>query len=290
MSADSPSDRELPLGRAVSYPAGYDPALLVGLPRATGRAALGIGEPRPFDGVDVWNAYELSWLDPRGKPVVATGELRVPASSLRLVESKSLKLYLNSLNSERFEAADAVVERVVGDLTPMLGVAPTLALRVLGVPAAAAVGGGVEGGAAPIGRPEGDCIDGAEIDVDTYAVDPALLEGAANAAVIVDETLHSQLLRSQCPVTGQPDWATLQIHYRGPRIDRAALLRYVVSYREHDEFHEHCVERMFVDLKRHCAPEALTVFARYTRRGGLDINPFRSDFETLGGFVRLGRQ
>lgn len=250
----------LPLGREVAYPSRYDPSLLFPIARSQGRAALGI-EPDapPFAGHDRWHAYELGWLDARGKPVAATATFTVPADSPNLVESKSLKLYLNSLNGERFADADAVRTRIAEDLSGAAG-APVSA--AFGLPPLEAATGS-------------ESIDACEIDIADYAPpNPGHL--VIDAAALADETLHSGLLKSNCPVTGQPDWASVRIAYRGPRIDRAGLLRYLVSFREHAEFHEQCVERIFVDVLAHCRPEALSVEARYTRRGGLDINPWRA--------------
>ena len=273
-------NRDLPLGQATPYPERYDPTLLVAIPRREGRERLGLSDPPPFDGVDVWNAYELSWLDARGKPVVATGEIRVPASSPNLVESKSFKLYLNSLNGERLDTADLVAERIRADLTGTLGVAPNVRLTAV-----------AEAPALTLAPPAGVCLDDLEVQIDTYSVDPGLLDGSVrDDAPEHEETVFSHLLRSRCPVTGQPDWATVTLRYRGPPIEHAALLRYLVSFRDHDEFHEQCVERLFADVKQHCRPSALSVLARYTRRGGLDINPFRSDFERLDTCERLLRQ
>lgn len=249
-----------PLGREVAYPTRYDPGLLCPIPRHVGRAALGLanGTALPFVGHDRWQAYELSWLDAHGKPQVATATFCVPADSPCLIESKSLKLYLNSLNFERFDDAATVGERIAADLSTAAGAAVTLAF---GLPAQEAA-------------TTGDCIDGQAITVDRFGPpDPALLVATGE---IVKETLHSGLLKSNCPVTGQPDWADLNLHYRGPRIDRAGLLRYLVGFRNHADFHEQCVERIFIDVLARCAPSALAVEARYTRRGGLDINPWRA--------------
>jgi 7-cyano-7-deazaguanine reductase len=275
MSADTP------LGKSVPNPREYSPSVLVGIPRADGRSDLGLGDVLPFEGVDVWNAHELSWLLPSGKPVVATAEFRIPASSPSLVESKSLKLYLNSLNGMRHEAPEDVAHLIHDDLEGVVGSALRVALHVA-----------PDGDRVTLAAPEGACLDALDVTCDAGRLAPELLAGSADAGDPAEETLHSNLLRSNCPVTGQPDWAQVVIRYRGGRIDREALLRYVVSYREHDEFHEQCVERMFTDLKRHCTPDALTVLARYTRRGGLDINPFRSDFEDPDGFAnaRVWRQ
>ncbi len=247
-----------PLGREVGYPDRYDPGLLCPIPRATGRAVLGLGGPLPFAGHDRWQAYELSWLDAAGKPQVATGTFLVPADSPCLVESKSLKLYLNSCNGARFADAEAFRARVAADLSQAAGAAVTVAF---GLPAFAAV--------------PGESIDALDVAVDPRAgPDPGLLH--ADAGATTDEVLCSALLKSNCPVTGQPDWADVSIAYSGPRIDRAGLLRYLVGFRDHAEFHEQCVERIFRDVSARCAPRRLSVEARYTRRGGLDINPWRA--------------
>jgi 7-cyano-7-deazaguanine reductase len=250
---------DLPLGREVAYPRHYDPTLLFPIARRLGRDTLGIAaDALPFVGDDRWHAYELSWLDARGKPVVATATLIVPADSPQLIESKSLKLYLNSLNGERFTDADAVAARIVADLSAAAGAQVRFAF---GLPR--------------LIDDDSTSLDDIDLDIDDYAApNPSLL--SADEDVVVEETLRSDLLKSNCPVTGQPDWASLRIAYRGPRIDRAGLLRYLVSFREHAEFHEQCVERIFVDVLARCRPQALSVEARYTRRGGLDINPWRA--------------
>jgi len=247
------------LGREVAYPSRYDPALLFPIPRAPARAALELGPALPFAGHDRWQAYELSWLDAHGKPVVATATVTVPADTPHLVESKSLKLYLNSLNAERFADPGQARLRIAGDLS-----------RAAGGPVE------VRFGLPPLaGDDDATCIDGLDVAIDSYGPpDPGLLH--AHPGDEADEILRSHLLKSNCPVTGQPDWATIDIAYRGPRIDRAALLRYLVTYREHAGFHEQCVEQVFVDVMARCAPRWLSVEARYTRRGGLDINPWRA--------------
>jgi 7-cyano-7-deazaguanine reductase len=266
---------KLPLGRPTDYPDRYAPELLCAVPRSEGRRELGLGAALPFGGEDVWNAWELTWLDRRGKPRAATAELRVPADSPNLVESKSLKLYLGSLAMTRFDADTDVAARVAEDLS-----------RVAGRTVAVALG-------SPAAPPEpafaelpGASIDEEPVACDAFDVDPSLLSCGDE---IVEESLHSHLLRSNCPVTGQPDMGSVLVRYRGPRIERGALLRYIVSYRRHCAFHESCIERMFVDLKVRCAPERLTVYGRYTRRGGIDINPFRSDHETHDQNLRLWR-
>ncbi|WP_256645928.1 NADPH-dependent 7-cyano-7-deazaguanine reductase QueF [Thermomonas paludicola] len=249
------------LGRDTAYPTQYDAALLYPIPRALARAQLGIAtDALPFIGHDRWQAFELSWLDARGKPHVATATLHVPAASPNLIESKSLKLYLNSFNASRFDDADAVRALVEADLTRAASAPVTLAF---GLPAVAPAGTG------------GTCIDELDTAIDNFGPPDATLLHAT-AAEVVEETLCSALLKSNCPVTGQPDWADVTIAYRGPRIDRAGLLRYLVSFRDHAEFHEQCVERIFIDILARCAPQRLSVHARYTRRGGLDINPWRA--------------
>ena len=246
------------LGREVAYPQHFDAGLLYPIPRTLGRAAIGIdGKALPFAGVDRWHAYELSWLDARGKPQVATATFQVPADSPQLIESKSFKLYLNSCNGERFASADALRARAEADLSAAAGAPVSMAF---GLP--------------PLATTAGEDIDALDIDIDHYGPPDATLL-AADAGDSVEETLSSALLKSNCPVTGQPDWADVAIAYRGPRIDRAGLLRYLVSFRDHAEFHEQCVERIYTDLLAQCRPQSLSVQARYTRRGGLDINPWR---------------
>ena len=254
-----------PLGKPTEYRATYAPELLYPIPRQLQRAELDIHDANlPFVGEDLWNTHELSWLDPRGKPVVAIGTLRVPADSPHLIESKSLKLYLNSLNQTTFTNVAAVITTLTDDLSAAAAAPVTVRVWPLG-----------RQPAAPIGHPVGTLLDDLDIACDVYQPAPRLL--AVHDGPVIEETLYSHLLKSNCPVTGQPDWAMVTIRYRGRPLDRAGLLRYIVSFREHNEFHEHCVERIFCDILRRCAPEALAVHARYTRRGGLDINPFRSN-------------
>ena len=249
-----------PLGKTVAYAGTRDPGLLFPIARALGRTAIGVPTEGalPFVGHDRWHAYDLSWLDARGKPVVQVATFSVPADSPNLVESKSLKLYLNSFNATRFVSEAHVRARIIADLTASAGATVD-----------------VQFGLPPMVGDEDDVIDldAQEIDIDDYGP-----PNAAYLACIGDETearLRSALLKSNCPVTGQPDWAEVRIDYRGARIDPEGLLRYLVSFRDHAEFHEQCVERIFVDLMARCAPKSLSVEARYTRRGGLDINPWR---------------
>ncbi|WP_166926330.1 NADPH-dependent 7-cyano-7-deazaguanine reductase QueF [Xanthomonas sp. 60] len=255
---NTPQDSSL--GREVAYPSQYDPGLLFPIPRRAARADIGIDETAlPFIGHDRWHAFELGWLDGRGKPHAAVATVQVPCTSPNLIESKSFKLYLNSLNSARFESDEDLRSCIARDLSGCAG-APVAV--VFGLPPMRA-------------EPAGESIDGLELDIDCYGPPHAAFLQAAMDEV-VEETLVSALLKSNCPVTGQPDWATVSVRYRGPRIDRAGLLRYLVSYREHAEFHEQCVERIFSEVSQHCSPEWLEVEARYTRRGGLDINPWRA--------------
>ncbi len=250
------------LGREVAYPSGYDPTLLFPIPRAGARGELGIDAAAlPFVGHDRWHVYELGWLDGRGKPQVGTATLQVPADSPNLVESKSLKLYLNSLNSSRFDRIDDVHARIAADLSHCAGAAVSV---LPGLPPLAAAHDASSA-----------LIDGLDVAIDHYGPPQAQVL-QADADDVIEETLVSDLLKSNCPVTGQPDWASLHVHYRGPRIERAALLRYLVGFREHAEFHEQCVERIFLDVLARCRPQQLSVEARYTRRGGLDINPWRA--------------
>lgn len=247
------------LGRDATYPSEFDAGLLYPIPRVLGRQSLGLAEDTlPFVGIDRWHAYELSWLDTRGKPQVATATLHIPANSPSLIESKSLKLYLNSCNATGFESADSFRAQVEADLTAAAGAAVTLAF---GLP--------------PFDAPDAITLDALDLDIHTHGPPDASLL-VADIRNVVEERLHSALLKSNCPVTGQPDWADVFIGYRGPRIDGASLLRYIVSFRDHAGFHEQCVERMFTDLSAQCQPEWLSVEARYTRRGGLDINPWRA--------------
>jgi 7-cyano-7-deazaguanine reductase len=252
-----------PLGRATDYPDRYDASLLFGIERATQRAELQLPTGLPFSGVDIWTAYEITWLDGHSKPQVAIGEIRVGADSRAIVESKSLKLYLGSFAQERFAATGDLARVVQADLEKTCGapvgvalLQPPATLRVAELP--------------------GTSIDAYDVEPERYQPDAALL---AHGASFADEALRTALFRSNCPVTGQPDYADVMVRYSGPRIDRAALLKYLVSYRTHAAFHEACVERMFVDIALRCRPERLTVYARFLRRGGIDINPFRSNFE-----------
>lgn len=260
---------DTPLGRSVTYPSQYDPSLLFPIARSENRASLNLDGPLPFKGVDIWNAYELSWLDAKGKPRVAMARFTIAADSPNIIESKSFKLYLNSFNQTRLENANALRERLGDDLAHAAGSAVEVDLILP-----------QRFGQLSLSELDGTYLDKLDIEIDTYTPAPELLRCTEAGDKIIEETLVSRLLKSNCPVTGQPDWACVQIRYRGRPIDHAAWLRYIVSFREHAEFHEHCVERIFTDVTQACKPEQLSVYARYTRRGGLDINPWRSNMET----------
>lgn len=254
---------ELILGKTATYENQYNPRLLYAVTRQQNRNALGItAETLPFYGEDIWHAYELSWLNSKGKPEVAIGRFTFPCITPNLVESKSLKLYLNSLNNTLFESWDHVMATIKRDLSDCAGGEVNIELFELR-------------NFAPHNYEPlcGICLDDLDIEINEYEINTAYLTTQSS---IVSETLYSNLLKSNCLVTGQPDWGAVQIQYEGAQIHRENLLRYIVSFRNHNEFHEQCVERIYTDIWRHCAPKSLTVIACYTRRGGLDINPYRT--------------
>ena len=263
--------KDSPLGQATDYPDTYSPELLFPIARSDSRPG---GMP-DFFGCDVWNAWELTWLGESGSPRVATAEITVPAESPNIVESKSLKLYLNSFSMSRFATTEDLRARIVGDLSNAAG---------------AEVGVRIDDADARknVARLPGDCLDDLDVVCDRWEVDPGALSSGADE--IVEESLYTHLLRSLCPVTAQPDTGSLLIAYHGPRLDREGLLRYIVSFRRHTDFHEACVERIFKDLIERCTPDSLTVYARYQRRGGIDINPYRSTEPGEPGNPRLWRQ
>ncbi|WP_277053152.1 NADPH-dependent 7-cyano-7-deazaguanine reductase QueF [Zestomonas thermotolerans] len=269
-----------PLGKPSEYVSTYSPELLFPISRATKWAELGLdGGNLPYQGVDYWNCYELSWLLPSGKPVVAIGEFAIPADSPNIIESKSFKLYLNSLNQSRFADHGELQAVLTRDLSAAAG-AP-VAVRVRDLDAVAAEG---------VTTPPGECIDDLDIEVSDYSHPrPELLRVVAEDGA--EDRFHSHLLKSNCPVTGQPDWGSVVVDYRGGRrLDRASFLAYLVSFRQHADFHEQCVERIFLDLQKCLEPEWLSVHARYVRRGGLDINPYRSTAPITPDNRRLVRQ
>lgn len=249
------------------------------MPRSLNRNDLHLSATLPFQGCDIWTLYELSWLNQKGLPQVAIGEVSIPATSANLIESKSFKLYLNSYNQTRFASWDEVQMRLVHDLSACAGETVTVKVKPLS-----------DYTAEPIVTMQGECIDDQDIEIANYEFDDTLLQDAAQGD-IVNEVLHSHLLKSNCLITNQPDWGSVEIAYHGAKINREALLRYLVSFREHNEFHEQCVERIFTDIMRYCEPKSLTVYARYTRRGGLDINPFRSNHQSAPAHnQRMARQ
>ena len=273
------------LGKVATYVDRYDAALLYPLPRAAQRALIGVAERPVFLGADLWTAYELSWLNTRGKPQVALGRFVVPCESTHLVESKSLKLYLNSFNNTVFADIDAVRQTLQKDLSEAVWrsgvVQSSVGVQLLSPEQYAKE---------KIAEMDGLSLDRLDLDCSHYQPAPELLCAASNEAPVT-ETHYSNLLKSNCLVTGQPDWGSVSINYSGPQIDQAGLLQYIVSFRNHNEFHEHCVERMFMDIWTRCQPTKLTVYARYTRRGGVDINPWRSSHaQGLPAQVRTARQ
>jgi 7-cyano-7-deazaguanine reductase len=257
-----------PLGKNSAYQTEYAPELLFPIPRQQKRDELGLTGTLPFFGVDIWNAYELSWLNMRGKPQVAIATFTVPADSPNIVESKSFKLYLNSFNQTRLANTDALLALLREDLS-----------TAVGAPVHAALTLPEDFDKLKMGELDGLLIDRLDVEIDNYRPSPELLK-ANHEEAAVEETLVSHLLKSNCLVTGQPDWGSVQIRYVGPQIDQESLLRYLIGFREHNEFHEQCVERIFTDILRQCKPNKLAVYARYTRRGGLDINPWRANFST----------
>lgn len=265
-----------PLGQDVSYPDTYNPALLFPIDRSANREKLAI--PHQWFGDDIWNAYEMSWLNPKGKPVVGIARFTFSSRNPRLIESKSFKLYLNSLNEERFENTEQVCTRIAQDLT-----------AATGGPVVVEIDTSTSESSFLCQPLEGICIDDADVEITAHTPSAGLLRCVPGCSVVT-ETLMSDLLKSNCPVTSQPDWGSVQIRYTGPQIDRAALLEYIVSMRRHNEFHEHCVEQIYCHIWEACQPQSLLVYARYTRRGGLDINPWRSSVPAEVSQIRTPRQ
>ena len=252
------------LGKETTYEHTYNPDRLYMILRAGKREEIGVNpDLLPFKGFDLWNHYEVSWLNPKGKPIVATAEIMYDCNSPYLVESKSLKLYFNSLNNMQYNSVTEVEHIVQSDLQTGLGtdvsvkISPIIASKQPSIRTSFS----------------GECLDGLDVMCTTYLVEPNYLFFEEKQ---VEETLYSDLLKSNCLVTDQPDWGSVQITYKGKKINREGLLKYLVSFRNHNEFHEQCIERIFVDILRICKPDSLTVYGRYTRRGGLDINPYRS--------------
>ncbi|EGT77863.1 NADPH-dependent 7-cyano-7-deazaguanine reductase [Haemophilus haemolyticus M21127] len=279
MNYQDNSLKSLKLGQKTEYASQYDRTLLQPVPRALNRDGLGITQNQPFIiGADIWTAYEISWLNEKGLPQVAIADIYLDYQSQNLIESKSFKLYLNSFNQSKFADFNTVQQTMQRDLSECAQGDVKVRLNSVTVY-----------DSQKIDHLQGDCIDEQDIEITSYEFNADWLKDCVSDE-IVEEKLVSHLLKSNCLITNQPDWGTLHIHYVGKKIDHEKLLRYVVSFRQHNEFHEQCVERIFCDLMHYAKPEKLTVYARYTRRGGLDINPFRSNFENLPENLRLARQ
>lgn len=279
------SPEQSKLGKPVYYVEQYDPSQLYPIARAPQRQEIGLSGALPFFGADLWTAFELSWLNPRGKPQVAIAHITIPCETPNIIESKSLKLYLGSFSNSVFASPDAVRDRIRADLGEA-------AWR--GAEAPASVGVRLLTpdlfDREPVHELDGLSLDRLDIECTEYQPAPHLLRAAENEQPVT-EVLTSNLLKSNCLVTGQPDWGSVQIRYSGPQIEQGGLLQYLVSFRNHNEFHEHCVERIFIDIWGRCKPSKLAVYARYTRRGGLDINPLRTSHPmALPANVRTARQ
>ncbi|MFO7751097.1 MAG: NADPH-dependent 7-cyano-7-deazaguanine reductase QueF [Desulfobacteraceae bacterium] len=264
-----------PLGQQKGHSLTYDPSHLFPVSRKGPRKAIG-AIPSPFTGKDIWNCYELSWLNPKGKPQIALARFIFPSDSENIIESKSVKLYLNSFNQTRFGSLRQVKETIEKDLSEISKARVDVSLLV----------------------PEqfsnekfavcpGVCLDNLDVAIDRYQMTPDLLTVHKKK---VKEQVYSNLMRTNCPVTAQPDWASIMVEYRGNKIDHKGLLKYLISFRNHTGFHENCVEQVFMDLFNRCSPERLLVYARFTRRGGLDINPYRSNYNAIVQDLRLTRQ
>ena len=266
------------LGKKTEYDPHYYPDKLFPIPRKGKRDEIGVPDELPFLGFDLWNHYEVSWLNEKGKPVVAIAEIVYDCDSPNIIESKSMKLYFNSFNNTQFKDAAAVQAIVKKDLEARVGAAVIINIATFPLAQAMLYPGF-----------DGVCIDELDIECSAYRVEPAFL---SIENTVVEEILYSDLLKSNCLVTNQPDWGSVQISYKGKKINHAGLLRYIVSFRNHNEFHEQCIERIFMDIMRHCQPEELAVYGRYTRRGGLDINPYRStkNIKQVMNNLRLCRQ
>lgn len=272
------TQKSMPLGEKSQYKTGYDANLLFPIARKDNREKLGIGESLPFFGYDIWNAYELSWLNLKGKPEIAFAEFIFTENSPYIIESKSLKLYLNSFNNSRFDGPQVVRQTITRDLSEACGAPVEVRFfneqqwQQLGIQKFAATS-----------------IDDLDIEINQYTVCPELLQIQGDQ--VISEKLCSNLLKSNCLVTGQPDWGSIYIEYTGLQIDHESLLRYIISFRNHNEFAEPAVERIFMDISRQCQPKRLIIYGRYTRRGGLDINPIRSNEQIqLPENLRLFRQ
>jgi len=272
---------KLTLGKTTNYTGQYNASLLQAVPRSLNRNELNItATTLPFFGEDVWYGYELSWLNQKGKPVVALAEFRFPCQSPNIVESKSFKLYLNSFNQSKFDSIASVENILQQDLSLIAGDSAKVTLyKVTNCQPLA------------IDTAEALCLDELDVEIEHYQLKPDLLQlSTTQSNAEVNEHLVSHLLKSNCLITNQPDWASIYISYQGQKIDHQSLLKYLISFRQHNEFHEQCVERIFCDIQKYCQPQALTVYARYTRRGGLDINPYRTTTKNKAPNARTLRQ
>ena len=272
--------QNLSLGKATEYKSTYEASLLQGVPRSLNRNELQLtADNLPFVGFDLWNIYELSWLNSKGKPVVATGVVKVPFNSDNLIESKSFKLYLNSFNQTKFNSLADVQKVLASDLSKCANKAVSVELN-----------GNLDQFADKLGTFKGICLDDLDIEIDNYQLTPDYLQDISSEETVT-ETLYSHLLKSNCLITSQPDWGSVEISYTGKKLDREKLLRYLVSFRQHNEFHEQCVERIYCDIMKFAQIDTLSVYARYTRRGGLDINPLRTTEKNgVVNNIRLLRQ
>lgn len=266
----------LTLGKSVEYADTYSPELLQAVPRSLSRNDIGLTDTLPFRGEDLWNAYELSWLNNKGKPQVAVMQCTVPFNSPNLIESKSFKMYLNSFNQTKVASVDTLTTMLSKDLSDCAGGSVKVTVILPN-----------DFDNQLISSLPGLCIDDIDVTIDDYKLNPTSLVCDDE---FVSETLNSNLLKSNCLITNQPDWGSVMVRYEGPKINRESLLKYLISFRMHNEFHEQCVERIFNDLLTQCRPQKLSVYARYTRRGGLDINPFRSNYEVNYPTARQARQ
>lgn len=260
------------LGQSTTYKSEYDPSLLFPIPRTPKRTEINVPKDLPFHGYDIWNAYELSWLNSKGKPQAAIAEIIIPCDSENIIESKSMKLYFNSLNQTKFPDIETLRKTIQNDFAKELSSTPELNI----IPLSEAQDMRTE-------SLSGLCLDDLDITIDDYQMNPKLLTTESEE---VSESLYTNLFKSNCPATNQPDWASIRIQYHGKRIQHENLLRYLISFREHNEFHEQCAERIFMDITKQCDPKSLTVEARFTRRGGLDINPIRSTDKTIKPYNR----
>ncbi|WP_199609311.1 NADPH-dependent 7-cyano-7-deazaguanine reductase QueF [Flocculibacter collagenilyticus] len=277
--------QNIALGKTTEYKSNYDPTLLYPVPRKLNRDQLAAQYLSNMQGTDIWHGYELSWLNVKGKPQVALATFSYSAATANIVESKSFKLYLNSFNQSRFNSADEVKGILEKDLSALVEGAVTVAIHQPD-----------DISTFKLNVLPGKCIDELDIEIDQYDLQPDYLADATTSAItsnnsVITETVHSHLLKSNCLITSQPDWGSVVIEYTGAAINHESLLKYLISFRMHNEFHEQCVERIYADIMQHCKPEKLSVYARYTRRGGLDINPFRSNVHlTPPWAVRTNRQ